>query len=256
MVDLMVNLIDKKRNHYDRLVGASRDFNKQINWLDNLFKKYKVKSVLDCGCGTGTHAVLLAKKGYDVTAFDFSAEQVKLAKKKAKENNVKIKFYVGDIRNFSFGKFDVVTSFYAPIMFGCENITELTNAIKSIKKSLNPKGIAFVETPTSKMLQLSGLEINKHTEEHFKIARLAFYTFDRKNKSAEIKYVYVSQKNNKIFYDEAEANHYYYDKIDFEKAFRNAGVKPIKWYSGFNNQTGKYELFKEDVSGMISPLFR
>lgn len=252
----MVDLKDKIRNHYDKLVGNSRDFNKQIDWLDNLFKKNKVKSVLDCGCGTGTHAVLLAKKGYNITAFDFSAEQIKLAKKKAKENNVKIKFHIGDIRNFNFGKFDAVTSFYAPIMFGCKNITDLTKAIKSIKKSLNPKGIAFVETPTSKMMELSGLEINKHSEDKLKIARLAFYKFDKNKKAAKIKYVYVSQQNNKISYDEAEANHYYYDKQDFEKAFQKVGAKPIKWYSGFNNKTGKYELFKEEISGMISPLFR
>lgn len=252
----MVDLKNKLRNHYDQLVGVSRDFNKQIDWLDNLFKKHNVNSVLDCGCGTGTHAVLLAKKGYNVTAFDFSAEQIKLAKKKAKENNVKIKFYVGDIKNFDFGKFDAVTSFYAPIMFGCKNITELTKAIKSIKNSLNTKGIAFVETPTSKMMELSGLEINKHTEDDFKIARLAFYSFNKQKKSAKIKYVYVSQQNHKISYDEAEANHYYYDKQDFEKAFQKANAIPIKWYSRFNNKTRKYELFKEEVSVMISPLFR
>lgn len=57
-------------------------------------------------------------------------------------------------------------------------------------------------------------------------------------------------------YDEPEAEHYYYDKIDFEKAFQKANAKPIKWYSGFNNKTGKYEVFKEDVSAMISPLFK
>ncbi|MGM5484946.1 MAG: class I SAM-dependent methyltransferase [Nanobdellota archaeon] len=252
----MVDLKDKRRNHYDRLVGASRDFNKQIEWFDGLFKRYNVKSVLDCGCGTGTHAVLLAKKGYNVTAFDSSEEQIKLARKKAKENNVRIRFYVGDIRNFNFGKFDASISLYAPIMFGCKNIKDLTKSIKAIKNSLNPKGIAFIETLTSKMLESSGLEINEYAEDKFKIARLTFYNFNKPKKSARVKYVYVSHKNNKTSYEEAEANHYYYDKKDFEAAFQKTGAKPIRWYSGFNNKKGGYELFKEDSSGMISPLFR
>jgi len=71
-------------------------------------KKYNAKTVLDCGCGTGTHAIFLAKRGYNVSAFDYSREQVNLARKKARENCVKIDFYVGDIRNFSFGKYDAV----------------------------------------------------------------------------------------------------------------------------------------------------
>lgn len=252
----MVDLKDKKRNYYDLLVGTSRDFNKQINWFNRLFKKYRVKSVLDCGCGTGTHAVLLAKKGYDVTAFDFSAEQIKLARKKAKENNVKIKFYVGDIRNFDFGKFDAVISLYAPIMFGCKNVTDLTNAIKSIKESLHPGGISFVETPTSKMMELFQLQINKHLEDKFKIVRLAFYNFNKKKKSAKLDYVYISKINDKINCKKAKSNHYYYDKKDFEKAFKKTGAKVVKWYSEFNNKKGKYDLFKKDVSLMISPLFR
>ncbi len=252
----MVDLKNKKRAYYDNLVGASRDFSKQIDWLDNLFRKYNVKTIIDCGCGTGTHAVLLAKKGYNVTAFDYSKEMVNLAKKKAKENKVNIRFHVGDIKDFNFGKFDAATSFFAPIMFGCKNQKELTQAVKSIKNSLNPGGIALIETMNSMMMQSSGLEINKHTEKDFKIARLSFYTFNKKSKSAKIKYVYVSQKNNKISYDEAEGEHNYFDKKDFEKAFKKTNSKVIKWYGIFNNKKGKYEPFDTKTQGMITPLFK
>ncbi|MFA5333005.1 MAG: class I SAM-dependent methyltransferase [Candidatus Nanoarchaeia archaeon] len=252
----MVDLVNKKRVNYDKLVGSSRDFTKQIEWMDKLFKKYGVKTVLDAGCGTGTHAVLLAKKGYLVSAFDYSKGQVELAKEKAKQNNVKINFYVGDIRDFDFGKFDAIVSFFAPIMFGCKNKSDLKKAILSIKNSLSPNGIAFIETMDSKMMESSGLEILKHADKDFKAARLAFYDFNKDKKSAKIKYVEVIENNKKITIDKSEANHYYYDKKDFEEVFKSLDIKLINWYSSFNDKKGKYDLFSDKVSWMITPLFR
>lgn len=47
---------------------------------------------LDLGCGTGTNAIYLAQKGFDVTAVDISEVAVKKARVKAKAANVKATF--------------------------------------------------------------------------------------------------------------------------------------------------------------------
>ncbi len=52
------------------------------------------KRVLELGCGAGRMAVLLAKSGAEVTAFDLSPESVRLAKKMAEANHVDIKFVI------------------------------------------------------------------------------------------------------------------------------------------------------------------
>lgn len=251
----MKTLNDLNRIYYDKLVGANRDFEKQIDFFDKLFKKYNVKTVLDCGCGTGTHAVLLAKRGYVVSAFDYSKRMVALAKKKARENNVHVNFFVADIRDFNLGRFDAVISLYAPIMFGCKSNVDLTNAVKSIKNALNPNGIAFIETMTSKMLEGSGLEINKYVDKKDKVVRLSFYTFNHKKKSAKLHYVEILQKENKLSYRESKASHYYFDKVDFDSAFKNSRARVISWYSSFNDKKRKYDHFKDKQSWMISPLF-
>ena len=47
----------------------------------SLLGKFKGKKVLDFGCGTGTYAKLLTKKGAKVKGFDISKEMLEIAKK-------------------------------------------------------------------------------------------------------------------------------------------------------------------------------
>lgn len=54
-----------------------------------LLKKGNVKTVLDLGCGSGRHTVLLAKNGFDVHAMDISKEGLKLTSRWLKENHLK-----------------------------------------------------------------------------------------------------------------------------------------------------------------------
>lgn len=66
--------------------------------------------VLELGCGGGKMAVLLAKSGAHVTAFDLSPESVRLTKRRAYINNVEINCLVsaGEFLPFSSEYFDVI----------------------------------------------------------------------------------------------------------------------------------------------------
>ena len=67
------------------------------------------KKILDVGCGTGRHAIELAKRGYRVTGIDLSQDQLARAKEKAKEAGVSVAFLRKDARTFAFReKFDLV----------------------------------------------------------------------------------------------------------------------------------------------------
>lgn len=69
----------------------------------------KSLKILDVGCGTGRHAIELAKRGYHVTGIDLSESQLKRAREKAKEQGVEIDFQKQDARNLPFdGEFDLV----------------------------------------------------------------------------------------------------------------------------------------------------
>ena len=61
----------------------------------------KVKNVLDMAAGSGRHAVIFAKEGFNVTAVDLSENLISVGKKNAENENVKIEYVHSDIRHFN-----------------------------------------------------------------------------------------------------------------------------------------------------------
>jgi SAM-dependent methyltransferase len=59
-------------------------------------------AVLDIGCGTGRHAIELARRGYRVTGIDLSPSQIEWARAKAEAAGIAADFRVGDARALPF----------------------------------------------------------------------------------------------------------------------------------------------------------
>src|SRR6266581_5500689 len=67
---------------YDDLY-QDKDYLAETDLIENVFKLYgqsTVRRVLDLGCGTGGHAVVLAARGYEVVGIDRSAEMLERAR--------------------------------------------------------------------------------------------------------------------------------------------------------------------------------
>lgn len=62
--------------------------------------------ILDAGCGTGSYAVELARRQYQVTGLDASAELIAEAKKKSRGTSLPLTFQVGDILKLSLLRVD------------------------------------------------------------------------------------------------------------------------------------------------------
>jgi cyclopropane fatty-acyl-phospholipid synthase-like methyltransferase len=61
------------------------------------------KTVLELGCGTGTNAIELARRGNQVTAVDLVDLPIELAREKAQRAGVRIDFRVGDVTKLDLG---------------------------------------------------------------------------------------------------------------------------------------------------------
>jgi SAM-dependent methyltransferase len=59
-------------------------------------------AVLDLGCGTGRQAIELARRGYEVVAFDLSSAMLARAGEEAQSRSAKLNFVQGDMREMTF----------------------------------------------------------------------------------------------------------------------------------------------------------
>ncbi len=74
----------------------------ECDFIEKELARDKALRILDVGCGTGRHAIELAKRGYDVTGIDLSEAQLVRAKQKAEEAGVEVEFLRLDARELPF----------------------------------------------------------------------------------------------------------------------------------------------------------
>ena len=98
----------------------------------------KTRRILDIGCGTGRHAIELAKRGYQVLGVDLSESQLARARQKAEALGVTVRFQREDARTLTFaGEFDVAIMLCEgafPLMeTDAMNFRILQNAARALK---------------------------------------------------------------------------------------------------------------------------
>ena len=88
------------------------DYDKWEEKLEKLTEDAVGKKVLDIGCGPGFFTVLLGEKGFEVTAFDYSADMLKEAEKNARKAGIDAEYVRGDAQSLPFEdeSFDIIIS--------------------------------------------------------------------------------------------------------------------------------------------------
>jgi SAM-dependent methyltransferase len=83
----------------------------EMPFLESMLNRFNAKSVLDCACGTGWHAIEFARRGYRVGASDISATMIARAKENTHRENVNVEFQIAgfqSLRETFKEKFDAV----------------------------------------------------------------------------------------------------------------------------------------------------
>ncbi|TXT53862.1 MAG: hypothetical protein BAJATHORv1_110054 [Candidatus Thorarchaeota archaeon] len=86
---------------YDNSIDWKKRLDREIPFIVNTLHAPEESEILDMACGTGRHAVELASKGANVTAFDNSISMIHRAKHFAELHNAQIHFFVADMMNMS-----------------------------------------------------------------------------------------------------------------------------------------------------------
>ncbi len=107
--------------------------------IEQILRKYKVKTVLDLACGTGSQAFYLAKRGYEVTGADISLDLVRIASSKARKEKMRMKMLHGDMRDIKVGSFDAIITIFNAVGFLTKKGFE--KAMRNIHSNLNNNGL-------------------------------------------------------------------------------------------------------------------
>jgi SAM-dependent methyltransferase len=143
--------------YYD-LLYKDKDYAGEAAYVRSLIERYRpgARSVLDLGCGTGRHALLLAESGYRMTGVDRSPEMLTEANqqlasasaeqaKRLASSGAAPTFLQGDVRTVRVGrKFDVVVSLFHVMSYQTSN-DDLRAALCTVKEHLEPGGVAIFD---------------------------------------------------------------------------------------------------------------
>jgi SAM-dependent methyltransferase len=133
---------------YD-LIYADKPYASEIEFLDGQVQSRlgrRPARWLDVACGTGTHALCLAARGYDVLGVDYSRDQLLQAQHKARARNLKVAFEFADMRALDLGpaRFDAISCLFDSIGYAKTN-EAIVAALSGMKRHLSTTGLLMLE---------------------------------------------------------------------------------------------------------------
>jgi SAM-dependent methyltransferase len=106
-----IEFYDRLAEFFDVMTDWQSRLVVELPFLEQIFARHCVQTVLDCACGTGGHAIALAQRGYCVTGSDISAQMIARAQTNAERAGLAIPFAVArfqDLYSTINAQFDAV----------------------------------------------------------------------------------------------------------------------------------------------------
>ena len=135
--------------YYDSLYGE-KEYVKECDVLEQAFKSFGSEPpihLLDLGCGTGRHALIMSKRGYKIIGVDSSQMMLNIARdaEARVDSHLDIEWLCGDLRTFSIPKtFDAAYMMFAVIGYLNSN-SDILVALKNIRRHLKVGAILLFD---------------------------------------------------------------------------------------------------------------
>jgi SAM-dependent methyltransferase len=134
--------------HYDSFMVKYVDYKAWVDYVERIFGRFRAepKTILDIACGTGIPTVMLAKRGYRLTAVDRSPEMLSVLE--AKRNELPIATVRADIRDFAVADpHDAAISLYDSINYLLTE-DDLVRCFTCAHRALVPGGLFIFDMNT------------------------------------------------------------------------------------------------------------
>jgi SAM-dependent methyltransferase len=189
---------------YDEVWGK-RDYDKDVKFLNRLFRKYGCRSILDAGCRTGNHSTRMSKLGYEVTGVDVSISMSRKARKKRGAS--KIRFLHGDITKLAKvipkeSRFDAAICL-GQVLSHLMTDKDLQAFLGGLHRKLKEKGIFVFSARNAKKINEKYLNVPRldHmiNEEKLRLALFSYNSRDTKDPNTLTwRPIYILKENERM----------------------------------------------------------
>jgi len=137
-------LIFEKMGEHWNTIASTHPTEREAEFIQKALPNYEV--TLDLCCGTGRHAVLLAKKGWSIVGADLSKTLLKIAKSKMRKEGTDFPLVQCEMRYFPFREetFSAVVSMFTSFGYLPTEEDDL-NSFKEISRTLKPQGAFLLD---------------------------------------------------------------------------------------------------------------
>jgi len=142
-----VPLYDQFSADYDRFVNWESRLAYEQPFIERQLQAVGARRVLDSACGTGQHAIALARAGYQVVGADLSAGMIEAARRNAAQAGVDVPFVVagfGQHAGCIAGPFDAVLCLGNSLPHAL-SAAALLEALRDFRAVLRPGGLLLIQ---------------------------------------------------------------------------------------------------------------
>ena len=204
-------------------VYSHRDDTEAERLVNLIIKELELPSgtkVLDMACGSGRHAIIFARKGFDVTAVDLSKLLISEAEKNADENNVQIKFVLSDILKFQTEcRYKIVLNLFTSFGY-FDNDEENFQVIKKAYDLIEDGGFFVLDYFNKNFLMKNLIPTTVFSENSYRITQNRMISGNRVQKN-----ITIENKDSVVeFYESVRVYNYeeiseFISKAGFKKDF-------------------------------------
>ncbi|MDJ0795479.1 MAG: class I SAM-dependent methyltransferase [Calothrix sp. MO_167.B12] len=190
--------------YYD-LLYRDKDYVGEAQFIHRLIQTHapQAQNILELGCGTGNHAVLLAKEGYQLHGVDISEEMLVKAGDRLSqlppELADRLEFTHGDIREVRVNQtFDVILSLFHVISYQTTK-EDLLAAFKTVKEHLKPGGIFIFDVwyGPAVLSDKPSVRVKRLEDEEILVTRIAEPVMYANENCVDVNYhIFVKDKNS------------------------------------------------------------
>ncbi len=201
---------------YD-LLYAGKDYRGECDLIEAAVRRFAPdvpSSVLDIGCGTGSHAIELARRGYRVTGVDLSQSMLDQAADKASGLNASSRpaWLCGDARKFDTNAlFDLGIMMFAVVGYLTTN-DDVLEGLRNIRRQLKPGALFICDFwygPSVLMVQPTD-RVRVLETSNGRVIRSASTVLDVPHHTADVSFKLWALEGDRLVSETSETHHLRY----------------------------------------------